>query len=89
VYVPLLTRALVRHNQRLQSDQTQSSASHAVSEVPTYNLAGYVVGNAVTDDLYDGVGQVEFAYGLGLIDPLTYHRVKQICKVGVAVGVSK
>jgi hypothetical protein len=89
VYVPLLTRALLHHNQRLQQQQQQhlaaantahSSAGNQGFDTP-YNLAGYIVGNAVTDDVYDGSGQVEFAYGNGLIDPDTYQSVKRTCKV--------
>ena len=102
VYVPLLMRALLQHNQRLKQHQqpqrthtpahthTQMHANSKGTSQPgsglhgaeeRYNLAGYIVGNAVTDDIYDGIGQVEFAFGLGLIDPQTYHYVKQTCKV--------
>lgn len=90
--MPLLARALLHHNQRLQAAtgthnrHSGSVASRPLSPGPdeeyyNYNLAGYIVGNAVTDEVYDGVGQVEFAFDLGLIDPDTYHTVKQTCKV--------
>lgn len=88
VYVPLLTRALLRHNQRLQqqasssTDNNSGSNSDSSSSDLEYNLAGYIVGNAVTDDFYDGSGQAEFAFGMGLIDPETYKMVKRTCKVG-------
>jgi serine carboxypeptidase-like clade 1 len=95
VYVPLLARALLRHNQRVRQQQqlqaagkTPGSPSHSSSSSSTarrsdrvYNVAGYVVGNAVTDDMYDFGGQVDFAFSLGLIDPDTYRLVKQTCKV--------
>ena len=38
-----------------------------------------MVGNAVTDDATDGNGQIEFAYGMGLIDPPTYRKLGQAC----------
>ena len=44
------------------------------------NLKGYMVGNAVTSDAIDGNGQVEFAHGLGFIDPPTYHKLEVTCK---------
>lgn len=94
VYVPLLARALLRHNQRIHQQQqlqqaagaTPGSPSHSGSSTASgsdrvYNIVGYVVGNAVTDDMYDFGGQVDFAFSLGLIDPDTFHLVKQTCKV--------
>lgn len=90
VYVPVLARALLRHNQRLHQQQPHASAAASSTGVQGqdppagYNLVGYVVGNGVTDDVYDGSGQVEFAFGLGLIDPQTYKAVKHTCKVSMA-----
>jgi hypothetical protein len=97
VYVPLLARALLRHNERVRrhhhqqqqqqlagknpSSSRSSSSGIASSFDRIYNIEGYVVGNAVTDDFYDFGGQVDFAFSLGLIDPDTFHLVKQTCKV--------
>jgi serine carboxypeptidase-like clade 1 len=82
VYVPLLARALLRHNERLkQPGAATTSSSSGWNQL--YNLAGYLVGNAVTDGMYDGPGQVDFAFGMGLIDPDTYKDVKRTCKVGL------
>ncbi len=46
------------------------------------NLKGYMVGNAVTDDVIESNGQIEFAYGMGLIDPTMYSRLKKDCPSG-------
>ncbi|WIA44590.1 hypothetical protein OEZ86_007312 [Tetradesmus obliquus] len=74
VYVPLLTQRLLQHNQRLHSSGSSSSSSRP------YNLAGYIVGNAVTDDAVDYRGQVDYAYNLGLVDPGTYKQTLAICE---------
>eukprot|EP00879_Flechtneria_rotunda_P016121 GHRR01016863.1.p1 GENE.GHRR01016863.1~~GHRR01016863.1.p1 ORF type:complete len:501 (+),score=113.92 GHRR01016863.1:376-1878(+) len=58
----------------------KSTDSGVALHTTMYNLAGYILGNAVTDDYYDGNGQLEFAYGLGLIDPDTYQDAHSICK---------
>jgi hypothetical protein len=42
------------------------------------------VGNAVTDDAYDGPGQVEYAMGHGLIDASTRDAVTETCEVGAS-----
>jgi carboxypeptidase C (cathepsin A) len=79
VYVPLLTQRLLQHNQRLQDSRRSSSSSRR------YNLAGYIVGNAVTDDAVDSRGQVEYAYGLGLVDPGTYKDTLRTCEVSTCL----
>ena len=38
-----------------------------------------MVGNPVTDDVIDGNGQIEFAYGMGLIDPVTFGDLSRAC----------
>lgn len=73
VYVPLLAQRLLKARQR--------GGSTASSGGGRYNLAGYIVGNAVTDDAYDTAGQVEYAYGTGLIDPTTHDAVLHTCQV--------
>jgi hypothetical protein len=44
-----------------------------------FQLQGYAIGNGVTDDVYDGNAQPEFAYGMGLIDPPTYTELRTTC----------
>lgn len=95
MYVPLLTSALLRHNQRLQQQLRQqqqaggsdTDSSGSAGSVP-YNLAGYIVGNAVTDDLFDTSGQADFAFSMGLVDLDTYKEVKQTCKVGRVLALA-
>lgn len=67
VYVPLLAEAIVQHNQ-------------AASGNDGINLVGYMVGNGVTDDYYDGQAQVEFAYGMDLIDTSMFRYIQDACK---------
>ncbi|CAN0859056.1 Serine carboxypeptidase-like 20 [Linum grandiflorum] len=47
---------------------------------PVINLKGYMVGNGVTDDLFDGNALVPFAHGMGLISDDLYQEVTQECK---------
>ncbi len=47
--------------------------------VCVFVLQGYATGNGVTDDFYDGNGQPEFAYNMGLIDPATYDTLIDVC----------
>lgn len=51
-------------------------------------MAGYIVGNAVTDDLFDTSGQADFAFSMGLVDLDTYKEVKQTCKVGRVLALA-
>ncbi|KAJ0792422.1 putative carboxypeptidase C [Helianthus annuus] len=39
---------------------------------PTLNFKGYIVGNGVTDDVFDGNALVPFAHGMGLISDELY-----------------
>ncbi|GAX75400.1 hypothetical protein CEUSTIGMA_g2844.t1 [Chlamydomonas eustigma] len=66
VYVPLLASKIL-------------NMSRSQRGMPI-NLRGYMTGNGVTDDVIESAGQLEFAYGMGLIDPLTFHRVQEDCK---------
>lgn len=53
VYVPLVTRAVLDGNEAGQE--------------PELRLRGYIVGNGVTDERFDGDALVPFAYGKSLI----------------------
>ncbi|EEF35107.1 serine carboxypeptidase-like 20 [Ricinus communis] len=46
---------------------------------PILNLKGYLVGNGVTDELFDGNALVPFAHGMGLISDDLYEEVKDAC----------
>ena len=67
----------------LKSLQTTISSQPRLIRCPYMTPAlpsqGYMVGNPVTDDAIDGNGQVEFAYGMGLIDPVTYRELNKAC----------
>ncbi|WCJ37249.1 serine carboxypeptidase-like 20 [Euphorbia peplus] len=47
---------------------------------PVLKLKGYLVGNGVTDDKFDGNALVPFAHGMGLISEDLYEEVTTACK---------
>ncbi|XP_018490155.1 serine carboxypeptidase-like 21 [Raphanus sativus] len=47
---------------------------------PVINLKGYLVGNGVTDPVFDGNALVPFAHGMGLISNELYEDTKAACK---------
>ncbi|KDP45241.1 hypothetical protein JCGZ_15106 [Jatropha curcas] len=47
---------------------------------PTLNFKGYLVGNGVTDEMYDGNALVPFAHGMGLISDELFEAVNSECK---------
>ncbi|WRX09363.1 Peptidase S10 [Theobroma cacao] len=47
---------------------------------PVINFKGYLVGNGVADDEFDGNALVPFAHGMGLISDDLYEEVKNECR---------
>ncbi|KAI3667884.1 hypothetical protein L6452_42954 [Arctium lappa] len=47
---------------------------------PTLNFKGYMVGNGVTDDVFDGNALVPFAHGMGLISDELFQEVTKECQ---------
>ncbi|CAN1158283.1 Serine carboxypeptidase-like 20 [Linum perenne] len=47
---------------------------------PIINLKGYMIGNGVTDDVFDGNALVPFARGMGLISDDLFQEVTKECK---------
>lgn len=47
---------------------------------PVINLKGYLVGNGVTDETFDGNALVPFAHGMGLISDQLYQEVVTQCE---------
>lgn len=45
----------------------------------TVCLQGYLIGNGVTDDEYDGNAYLPFAAGKSLISELQLQRAKEVC----------
>jgi len=80
VYVPLLARELVGGPQaRGHSARDAGVGGVGGGASPGDRLAGYLIGNGVTDDEYDGQALVPFAYGMDLIDPATHAGVERAC----------
>eukprot|EP01018_Ginkgo_biloba_P004704 Gb_23232 [translate_table: standard] len=46
---------------------------------PAINFKGYLIGNGVTDQVYDGNALVPFVHGMGLIPDDLYQEVKEAC----------
>jgi hypothetical protein len=57
----------------------QSLPATTVSTHPFPPLQGYLVGNGVTDDEFDGNAYLPFAAGKSLISELTLARASQAC----------
>ncbi|THF96015.1 hypothetical protein TEA_027280 [Camellia sinensis var. sinensis] len=49
-------------------------------EKPIINLKGYIVGNGVADEIFDGNGLVPFAHGMALIPDEMYEEAMTSCK---------
>ncbi|GAV60712.1 Peptidase_S10 domain-containing protein [Cephalotus follicularis] len=65
VYVPTLASQVV--------------AGIQAGVVPNLNFKGYMVGNGVTDPMYDGNALVPFVHGMGLISDDIYQNVVAAC----------
>ncbi|KAJ8562180.1 hypothetical protein K7X08_011471 [Anisodus acutangulus] len=64
-YVPQLAQAIVNYNKKF---------SH-----PIINLKGLMVGNAVTDNKYDGIGTVTYWWSHSMISDKTYKKIMNSC----------
>lgn len=47
---------------------------------PVLNFKGYMVGNGVTDHVFDGNALVPFVHGMGLISDDIFQEAKELCK---------
>lgn len=47
---------------------------------PKINLKGYMIGNGICDNTYDGNALVPFAHGMGLISNIMHDEARQACK---------
>ncbi|KAF8015383.1 hypothetical protein BT93_H1018 [Corymbia citriodora subsp. variegata] len=65
VYVPTLALEVVKGIQ--------------IGEMPRINFKGYMVGNGVTDETFDGNALVPFAFGMGLISSDIYEACQTTC----------
>ncbi|KAK6942302.1 Peptidase S10, serine carboxypeptidase [Dillenia turbinata] len=64
-YVPQLAKKIHDYNK--------------LSAHPIINLKGFIVGNAVTDNLYDSIGTVTFWWSHSMISDRTYHSIMSHC----------
>lgn len=65
VYVPTVVREIVTGIQN--------------GTKPIINLKGYLIGNGVTDEVFDGDALVPFVHGMGLISDQLYKEVQRVC----------
>ncbi|KAH9299268.1 hypothetical protein KI387_030950 [Taxus chinensis] len=65
-YVPQLAKKIYEYNKSHKSK-------------PFINLKGFMVGNAVTDDLYDGIGTTQYWWNNALISDATYQSIMKNC----------
>lgn len=83
VYAPMLAaEILARNKAEAMADAAAAAGGSSSSSVRLWTrvrLQGYMLGNGVTDDVAELNGQVEFAYGMGLIDPATYEGLVAAC----------
>ncbi|KAL4587898.1 hypothetical protein LXL04_000774 [Taraxacum kok-saghyz] len=49
-------------------------------EKPTLNFKGYIIGNGICDDAFDGNGFIPFVHGMGLISNELHKEVNKTCK---------
>ncbi|XP_031382927.1 serine carboxypeptidase 1-like [Punica granatum] len=56
---------------------------------PVINFKGYLVGNGVADDFYDGNALVPFAFGMGLISSNIFEDCQKTCKGNYGNPTSK
>ena len=66
VYVPSLAQEVVKGIKKGQK--------------PRINFKGYMIGNGLTDENFDGNSQVPFAYGMGLISNAIFEACFTTCK---------
>ncbi|XP_009631140.1 serine carboxypeptidase 24-like [Nicotiana tomentosiformis] len=64
-YVPQLAHAIVNYNKKFPH--------------PIINLKGIIVGNAVTDNKYDGIGTVTYWWSHSMISDNTYKKIMHSC----------
>ncbi|GMP21748.1 hypothetical protein CsSME_00000053 [Camellia sinensis var. sinensis] len=60
--------------------QTASDTHDFLIKKPIINLKGYIVGNGVADEIFDGNGLVPFAHGMALIPDEMYEEAMTSCK---------
>lgn len=65
MYIPMLAREVVEGNLR--------------GDKPFINIKGYLIGNGVTDDVFDGNAYLPFAAGKSLISELQLQRASEAC----------
>ncbi|XP_010265560.1 PREDICTED: serine carboxypeptidase 24-like isoform X2 [Nelumbo nucifera] len=64
-YVPQLAKKIYDYNKNLSK--------------PFINLKGFIVGNAVTDNYYDGIGTVSYWWTHSIISDRSYHSILSQC----------
>ncbi|KAJ1482575.1 peptidase S10, serine carboxypeptidase [Baffinella frigidus] len=77
VYVPSLAQKILDGNTKSAPAILGGNAKSAPAV--KINLQGIMVGNGVTDPVYDGNALVPFAFGKSLIDKALHDRIQDAC----------
>ncbi|CAN8270566.1 unnamed protein product [Cochlearia groenlandica] len=82
IYVPTLASQIVKGNRKVMRHNKSKKISKKTKKVtePVINFKGYLVGNGVTDEKFDGNALVPFAHGMGLISNELFKETKMACK---------
>ncbi|VVA92715.1 unnamed protein product [Arabis nemorensis] len=79
IYVPTLASKIVKGNKNVIKKHKKIKRSINVTK-PIINLKGYLVGNGVTDPVFDGNALVPFAHGMALISNELFEETRTACK---------
>ncbi|CAF2151532.1 unnamed protein product [Brassica rapa] len=63
-----------------KSDYDQTSDTKTASDSHNFLIEGYLVGNGVTDPVFDGNGMVPSVHGMGLISDELFEETEAACK---------
>ncbi|CAH2052304.1 unnamed protein product [Thlaspi arvense] len=82
IYVPTLASEVVKgiKNVMRKGKSKETSTNHKKVTKPVINFKGYLIGNGVTDPVFDGNALVPFAHGMGLISNELFEETKASCK---------
>ncbi|KAL1217994.1 Serine carboxypeptidase-like 21 [Cardamine amara subsp. amara] len=78
IYVPTLASEVAKGNKNVMITNKRHKTKKVTK--PVINFKGYLVGNGVTDPVFDGNALIPFTHGMGLISDELYAETKAACK---------